>query len=154
MHRDASDLSVHDLALTGVKAGAQLEPEFADARADRARAPNRARRAVEPGEEAVAGDVELRAPETDELAPDHGMVARQELAPGTVAELRRLRRGANDVGEENGREHALRLGLLPAAGLPDLREKPFELVPDQRSADAEREVSYAGQLHESAARDL
>ena len=51
------------------------------------------------------------------------MVLLQELAPGAVAELGRLRGRADDVGEEDGREHPLRLGFIPAVRLPDIRRR-------------------------------
>ena len=68
VYRDSADLAVHDLAFTGVQTGADLESELAHALGDRASATNGARGPVEPCEEAVTGDVEFRAPETDELA--------------------------------------------------------------------------------------
>jgi len=64
-------LTVDELTLTGVQAGADLKPEFPDGLGDRAGAADRARRPVEAREEAVAGDVKLCAAEADELAAAH-----------------------------------------------------------------------------------
>ena len=54
---------------------------------DRARTVDRPRRPVEGGEEAVAGGVQLLAPEPRELAAHSRVVALEQLAPGLVAEL-------------------------------------------------------------------
>jgi hypothetical protein len=50
------------------------------------------------------------------------VVARKELAPGAVAELGRLGRRVDDVGEKNRGENALGLTLLPTSSRPDLGE--------------------------------
>src|SRR5919204_3812731 len=63
---------------------------------------------------------EWRLYAVDRSESDQGVMACEQLAPGAVAELSRLRRRADDVGEENGGEHAVRLALLPAAGVPHL----------------------------------
>ena len=86
---DASHLPVDDLALARVKAGADLEAELSDALGDRAGAADRARRAVERGEEPVAGLVELSAPKAAELPSNESVVRFENLAPARVAELDR-----------------------------------------------------------------
>ena len=64
------------------------------------------------------------------------VVLLQQLAPGAVAELCGPRRCADDVGEEDGGEHTVRLGLARRTFV-DFGEKPLELrkepvlVPDQ-----------------------
>src|SRR5205085_1301330 len=73
---------------------------------DRAGAADRARRAVEAGrEEAVPGGVDRLAAEARELAPDRGVVLRQEGRP-RAAELRGPGGRVDEIGEENGREDA------------------------------------------------
>src|ERR1043165_5870630 len=95
---DPANLAVHQLALTGMQACANLQAELAHALADRAGAANRARRPVEPREEAVAGDVELGAAKTEELTADQRMVALEKFAPAPVAKIARLRSRADGVG--------------------------------------------------------
>ena len=53
------DVAADELDLAGVQSRAYLEPEAVHRIADRARAPDRARRAVERREEAVADDPDL-----------------------------------------------------------------------------------------------
>ena len=84
---DPADLAVDQLALAGVQAGADLEAELAHRLGDRAGAADRPGRAVEGGEEAVAGGVDLLAAEPDQLAPDERVVALEQVAPAPVAEL-------------------------------------------------------------------
>ena len=67
MHCDSCDLAIDHLALPGVQAGAHVEPEVLHRLRDRAGAPDRARRAVEAGKEAIACLLDLAASETLEL---------------------------------------------------------------------------------------
>src|SRR4051812_29625895 len=60
---NAGDVAVVELALAGVEPGTNREPERHHAVADGGRAPDRASRAVEGREEAVAGRVDLVAAE-------------------------------------------------------------------------------------------
>src|SRR5437588_1808014 len=57
VHGDPGDLAVDELALPGVEARTQVEPQSLDRVGDRAGAADRPRRSVERGEEAVAGSV-------------------------------------------------------------------------------------------------
>jgi hypothetical protein len=72
--------------------------------------------AVEAGEEAIAGGVDLDAAETRELDADQVVVAFQEAAPLPVAELHGLDRRADEIGEEDRGEHGVR---NPPRGRPD-----------------------------------
>ena len=123
---DTGDLAVNDLALTGVQAGAYFEAELADGVDDRAGAADRTRGPVERGEEAVSCGVDLATAKPGELAAHEGVMALEQLSPGAVAELDRPVRRADDVREENGREHPVGLCLLPAAGLPDVGQEPLD----------------------------
>jgi hypothetical protein len=109
VHRDAADLVSHQLALAGVDARPDLDPELANAFPDRPRCADGTRRPVQGREKAVAGRVDLAATEAVELAPDARMMLADDLAPAPVAELRRARRGIDDVGEEHRGENAVRL---------------------------------------------
>ena len=114
---DSGNLVAEQLALARVQAGAELEPEVAGAVPDGERAPNRARRPVERGEEAVAGGVDLAAAEPLELATDGGVVTAQQLRPVAVAESLQPLGRADEVGEEDGGEDTIGLGcgLTPVA---------------------------------------
>ena len=72
---DTVHLAVDELALTGVQAGPNVDAEFPNGFGDCRGAADRACRAVERGEEAVSGGVELLAPEGNELVTDQRMVA-------------------------------------------------------------------------------
>ena len=85
MHRNAGEVAALHVALARVHAGADLEPERADGLGDGQRAANRAGRAVEVRDEAVAGRLRFAPSVTlDELA-DHRVVPRQQVAPPVVA---------------------------------------------------------------------
>ena len=126
-HREPRDLALVELALAGVDARADVEPELADALDDRLGAADRPRRAVEGREEAVAGRVLLLAAVARQLAADEGVVTLEQLAPGTVAELGRPRVEPDDVGEEHGREDRVRNLGRRLAG-----DEPLDLVRDLR----------------------
>src|SRR6266511_3454042 len=88
MHGDPSDLAVHDLALARVEPSANLQPEVSHGVTDRACAPDRARRPVEAGEEAISCRVDLAARKPDQLPPNALVVLLEELPPPPVAKLR------------------------------------------------------------------
>src|SRR5687767_8650653 len=77
---DSRELAVVQLALAGVQARAQLEPELTDVGDDRLRAANRSRRPVEGREETVSRGVELCPAEARELTPHGGVMPRKEIA--------------------------------------------------------------------------
>src|SRR5205085_7386766 len=119
--RDAAQLPAVELALTGVHARADGQAEVAERPPDRVRAGDRTGWAVEAREDAVARGVDLPASEPGDLRPDGGVVARDQLAPRAVAELRRALGRADDVGEEHRREDPLRLREPADAGHEPLR---------------------------------
>src|SRR5215813_2868370 len=61
--RDAAELRAHDLALTRVKTGPDVESELLDTRRDRTGGADRPRWSVEGGQESVARRVDFAAPE-------------------------------------------------------------------------------------------
>src|SRR6266581_7910579 len=99
---DAGHFAIRDLALACVQASTNLDPKLTYGRCDRLCALDRARGAVEAGEESVAGGVHLGATEAGELPADRAVVLVEEVAPAAVAELRHLLRGADDVREQHG----------------------------------------------------
>ena len=126
MDGDAAHFFVQQFALASVKTGANFEVELSQAVSNRPPAVDGACGAVERREKPVAGRVDLLAAKPRELAPDLGMVLLKELAPGTVTEVSRSRRRADDVREEDRRKHAIGL-RLPLLLLDHLGEEGFEL---------------------------
>src|SRR3954471_5053369 len=113
MNRDASDVVAHQLDLAGVQPGTDLESQGTDTVADRDRATDRARRAIEGREESVAGRVDLPAAMALELTSDKTAIRVQQVAPPSVTDLGGLTRRLHDVAEEHRREHAVGLGMRP-----------------------------------------
>src|SRR5438034_597704 len=101
MHGDAGHLAVNELALARVQTNPHLESQLRHGLGDGTRAADGPGRAVEGGEEAVAGCVHLPAAIANQLTADQFVVAQQELSPGPVAENRRPLAGADDVREED-----------------------------------------------------
>ena len=95
---------------------------------------NGARGAVERREEAVTGGVDLAAAVALELAADDRVVAVEQVAPGAVAERDCAVGRPDDVGEDDGREHAVGLGSWTDAGeeLLDLVGQPIDVAAGDR----------------------
>ena len=93
--------------------GADVELERPHGIDDRLSAADRSGGTIEGGEEPVAGCIDLLAVEAAELTADGGMVLLQQVAPAPIADLCRSLGGADEVGEEHRREHAVRAGRLP-----------------------------------------
>jgi hypothetical protein len=87
VNTDSPDLPIHELALTSVQSGANLDPEVADGVGDHTAATNCARRPVEGREKPIARGVEFAPPEASELAPDRDVVLVEELSPAAFAEF-------------------------------------------------------------------
>jgi hypothetical protein len=121
--RDPRDLvdrhAAHPVArhfdLADVDADPHLQAVRCDRRADRRRALQRPGGAVEHGENAVAGGVDLTAPEQLELAAHALVVQGERLPPGPLADGHRLRGGADEVGHEERRQHP----VVESAAEPD-----------------------------------
>jgi hypothetical protein len=126
VHGYAGDLAIDDLTLAGMKAGSHLDPEFAYRLDNGAGTRDRACRAVEAGEESVAGCVNFDAAEAEELAPDGRVVLLEQVAPAAIAELGGSLACAYDVSEEYGRKHALPR-CCAAPGRPRTREEVAEV---------------------------
>jgi hypothetical protein len=98
-----ADVIAADLAFAGVQPGAHLDAECLQGVSDRHRAADRALRAVEHREKAIARCVHFAAPKPGELGPDDGVVCIQQSVPATVADPRRLARRIHDVGAQHRR---------------------------------------------------
>src|SRR5439155_15678119 len=99
--RQAGDLPAPALHLARVQAGPDLDAEAGYGIADGTCATDGPRRAVEGGEEAVSGRVDLHAAEPLEEPPDVRVMVLQQGPPPEVAELAGPVRGADDVGEQD-----------------------------------------------------
>ncbi len=86
----------------------------------------RPRRAVEAGEEAVAGGVDLAAGKPNQLSAHQRVVLLEEFAPSAVPEFGQLRGGAHDVGEQDGGENAIGLDDVPLAPVRDATQEPLD----------------------------
>ena len=124
VHGDAADVFTDDLDLATMQPDANGQLDRGRRVADREGAADRLCGTVEGGEEAVAQRLHLDTTATRELGTDHLMVAREQLAPPGVAEVRCPLRGAHDVGEEHGGETTVRFNAFvdrhpePAPSIP------------------------------------
>src|SRR5688572_15785486 len=109
VHREASNLAADLLALAGMHAGADVDAEWPHRIADPERATDGACRAVERGEEAIAGRVDLPPSVAVQLPSDQIVVGLQDFAPTAITQLRDPLRRADDVGEEHRGEKAVDL---------------------------------------------
>ena len=132
------------LDLTGVDPGADVEAERRERLPDREPTPDRPGRPVEQREEPVARRVDLLARVAGELTT-HRRGVGDQVGPRRVSELRRALGRADEVGEENRREHAIGEMCRPSAG-----EELLDLVEDLIRLD-ERHVVVALQLDEARA---
>ena len=115
MDGDPRDLVAEQLALAGVKAGPELEPQVVRAVADRHGTADRAGGAVEGGEEPVASGVDLATAERSSsrrtAAWWRSSSSAQSWSPKRPQPLGR----ADEVGEENRCQDAVGLGRGPDA---------------------------------------
>jgi hypothetical protein len=110
VHADAARSFRCDLHLSRVHAGSDREPDRCDTLLDRLRTSDRARGAIERGEEAVTGGVSLVTSEAIDLAADDVVVSALHLAPRPIPDPGRPVGGADDIGEQDGREDAFQPG--------------------------------------------
>src|SRR5690242_5528490 len=125
-----------------------VDPERADAVADDGRTVDRARGTVESREEAVPDGPDLATPVACELATDEAMVRVEKGPPVTVAARRRLLGRADDVGEEDGREHP-----IASRSEPDARQELLDLADERIRVADPRDVVDARELDEPRARN-
>ena len=107
VHRDPGQVAARTAALAGVDAGTQLESQRPDGVAHARGPADRAAGAVEDDEEAVAGALDLVAAGERELAAEDRVVLGQQPRPALVAEGGGVRRGVDDVGEDDRGEDRL-----------------------------------------------
>ena len=127
-----------------MQAGAHVEAELANGFRDRAGAADRARRTVEAGEESVAGRVDLDAAMAHQLLAHELMMLLQHVSPTAVTERGGTLARADDVGEQNGREHAVRFHFLLFRRLPSTLQEALYLVDVTRRLRQRRNVKIPG----------
>jgi hypothetical protein len=117
VHRHAADVGPDQLTLAGVHAHADVDAKFARDRGD---GPGTAQgmgwRAIEDGQKAVADRLDLAAAEAQELFAHSLVVLGKEIAPASIAKLRRSGCGCNDVGEHQREQRSRWLSACPFAG--------------------------------------
>ena len=124
------------------------DPQAGHVLAQRDRAPQRPRRAVEDGEDAVAG--RFHQPSAMRLDPraSGGVVLVQQRLPSFVPGRRGPLGRAHDVGEQDRREDPVLLRDRVRA-----RQEPLGLGQDRLGALEEREVIAPGEFEEGGVRD-
>ena len=125
MYGDPGNAGLHEIELSGVEAGPNLDTKLVHALDDRERAADGARRPVEDGKEAVASPIDLSAAKTSELAAKESVMVTDEGTPPGIAESDGPTRGLHHVGEEHGRQDAGCFDGVAGAG-----EEFLDLVQD------------------------
>src|SRR5437763_1724697 len=124
-----------------METGAHLDSEAAHRIAGRAGAADRARRAIEGGQEPVAECLYLAAPVPFELTAHEGVVATEQVPPAAVTERGGLAGGVHDVREHHCREHAIDDLCRAGPG-----EELLYIAEDRVGITVEPEMVLAGQL--------
>src|SRR5829696_1681342 len=149
VHRHAGHVVAHDLDLAGVDARANLEPQLSGAVAGLARAPDRARRPVEGGEEAVPERLDLVTLECAQGLADDRVVRRDPIAPAAIPERGGAIRRAHDVGEEDRLQHPLRAVRAARA-----EQEVLDLIHERAYVADHRQVVSPGELDIARSRDV
>ena len=129
-------------------AGTDVEPERPERVPDLDGTADRAGRPVERGQEPVPGGVELLAREASELAANRRVVLVEEGSPARVPEILHPLGRADEIGEEDGGQHAVGSAHGTRPG-----EELLDLVEDLVGVDG-HEVVVACELDVARARDL
>src|SRR5262245_16455005 len=109
MNRDSRDFITEQFALAGVDSDPKLEPEGVHGVTDGDGAADRARRSIEGGKEAVAGRVDLVPAESLELTSHDRAVACEQVRPSVITHCTDSLSRLDDVSDQDGGEHAVRL---------------------------------------------
>ena len=122
-----------------MNACADRQTESLDGVLDSSCAADGARRPVEGREEAVTGGIDLVAAEPFELPADSRVMALEKLAPTPVPHRGGPLCRADDVGEEDRREHPIWLRTPPRTG-----QELLHLVEDLVLVAEERQMIVTG----------
>src|SRR6185312_9901805 len=104
---DALHISIDEIDLSGVEANSHVDADRVERLVDRFGTSDRAGRTVEGREESVTRRLHLSPLEPIERLADDPVVLGEELAPSRISDLGRAVGRADDVREENRREHTV-----------------------------------------------
>ena len=85
--RNATDILAHHLAFAGVETGTNFNSKLTDFVADGASTTDAACRAVEGGQNTVAGALDLMTTEPRKVTLDYGVVIVEKTAPAAIAKF-------------------------------------------------------------------
>src|SRR5262245_57061229 len=125
---EARDVPILEGDLAGVEAGAYLDTQRSDRLRDGLRALHPPNRPVERDEEAVAHGLYLSSAVPGDLGSDDHVVLAANVPPTGIAEGCRPRRGVDDVGVHDGRQHPRELRLLDPKRFYDRRDVRNQIV--------------------------
>src|SRR5271157_697175 len=97
MHRDSANLIAQRMAFAGVETGPRAKAERRRDGANRARAADRPRRAVERSEHSVTRSVDLAPAMSVDCATRCGQKRGEQVAPTPVAEIGGLLSGSDEI---------------------------------------------------------
>ena len=115
VHGDPAQFALDRLTLTSVQPGPYVEVQRARAVPDGAATTDRAGRAVKCGKHSVAHGIKHPSSVPFDFGPRHGLVRIEQGAPPPVANGDSPLGRRHDVGEQDGREHAVWLRTAPHA---------------------------------------
>jgi len=107
VNSDTADIVTDHFALACMKSSTDLDAERLDLIGYGASAADATRRAIKSCKKAIAGRLHLTATEASKHTPDRSMVVVEQVAPALIAEACSLLRRADDIGEQNRRQHAI-----------------------------------------------
>src|SRR5690349_18091077 len=124
MHRDTTNVLAPELDLARVNPTPDLKSQELYRIAKRPGAVDRARRTVECAQRPIADELDRDPAEALNVSADDLVVPVEQGAPRTVAELGSTSCRADDVGEHDGRQQAVRKRMTFACGqqLGDIRD--------------------------------
>src|SRR4051812_35196161 len=116
MYGDARHIVGDVFDLTRMQSGPHVNAEASHRLGDRTGAPDRPRRAIEDGEEPIAGRRDLSTPTSFQLAADDLVMRTKNIAPPRITERDGPLGRAHDVREQHRGEHAVRFRRGAIAG--------------------------------------
>src|SRR5207244_306375 len=146
-------LAIDQLAPARMQPRANLQVKVAETVSDRAGAANPPRGAVERREETIASRVDFPPTKPRELAADDLVVFLEEFPPCPVAEVGSMGSRIDDIGEQHGREHPIRLSNQRSP-VADIREERLQLAKEPFLVADQRLHVMARKLDESCAADV
>jgi hypothetical protein len=133
VHGDAADITVSELDLAGVQPRPDLEADPTQLVSERGRAEDPPSRAVEGGQESVAGRLDQSAAPLLDHPMSQLVVHVQEPASAPIAQLPGPFSRAHDVGKQYGGQHPLGFRNAVDAGqkLLDQVQRKLRCIPDE-----------------------